>query len=136
MANLISNRAAYLMMTGDLDVEADTLKVALMTNLYSPDKDTNTWNTTNEVVGTGYTTGGASLTGNAVTQNDTLNLAVWDATDVEWPTSTITARYAVIYKTADNNIVCVFDFGSDQSSSNGLFAIRWNLSGIMTLGQA
>ena len=135
--NIISNRAHYLAFTGNLDLNNDTLKVALMTNLYSVDKDTNTFDNTNEVSGTGYTAGGKTLAGSSVSQDDTLDQAVWDATDVEWPSSTITARYAIIYNTTHSNaIVCVFDFGSDQTSTNGLFAIRWNSSGIMTLSQA
>ncbi len=135
--NIISNRAHYLAITGDLDVDADVLKVALMTNLYSVDKDTNSFNNTNEVSGTGYTAGGKTLANSAASQDDTNDNAKWDADDVEWPSSTITARYAIIYNTTHADaIVCVFDFGSDQTSTNGLFAIRWNASGIMTLGQA
>ncbi len=135
--NVVSNRAAYLALTGDLDVETDIIKVALHTNLYSENKDNNTWSVTNEVSGAGYTSGGATLTGSVVTQNDTADRAEWDANDVEWPSSTITARYAVVYNsTQANAIICVFDFGTDQSSSNGLFAVRWNATGILTLAQA
>jgi hypothetical protein len=135
--NVVSNRAAYLALTGALDVENDVIKVALHTNLYSADKDNNTWSNTNEVSGVGYTTGGATLANSVVTQNDTGDRAEWDADDVEWPSSTITARYAVVYNTTRANaIICVFDFSTDQSSSNGLFAVRWNATGIMTLAQA
>lgn len=135
--NIISNRAHYLALTGSLNVDSDVLKVALMTNLYSVDKDTNIFNNTNEVVGAGYTAGGATLTGSVAAQDDTGDQATWDANDVEWPSATITARYCIIYNTSEaDNIVCVFDFESDQTSTNGLFAVRWNVGGIMTLGQA
>lgn len=135
--NIISNRAHYLALTGNLDVDNDVLKVALMTSSYTVDKDNNTFNNTYEVVGAGYTADGATLAGSVASQDDTLNNAKWDATDVEWAASTITARFAIIYNTTNADaIVCVFDFGADQISTNGLFAIRWNASGIMTLGQA
>lgn len=135
--NIISNRAHYLAYTGALDLNNDVLKVALMSSSYTVDKDTNIFNDTYEITGTGYTAGGATLAGSAVTQDDTGDLAKWDATDVEWPTSSITARYAIIYNTSNSDaVVCVFDFGTDQTSTNGLFALRWNASGIMTLGQA
>jgi len=135
--NIISNRAHYLAFTGALDLNNDVLKVALMSNSYTVDKDTNLFVNTYEISGTGYTSGGATLTGSVVTQDDTGDLAKWDANDVEWPSSTITARYAVIYNTTNSDaIVCVFDFGADQTATNGLFALRWNASGIMTLGQA
>jgi len=135
--NIISNRAHYLAFTGALDLNNDVLKVALMSNSYTVDKDTNLFVNTYEITGTGYTSGGATLTGSVVTQDDTGDLAKWDANDVEWPSSTITARYAVIYNTTNSDaIVCVFDFGADQTATNGLFALRWNASGIMTLGQA
>jgi hypothetical protein len=134
---IVSNRAHYLALTGALNLVSDTLKLALMTNLYTPNKDTNTWTSSNEASGVGYTTGGATIANSAVTQDDTNDLAKWDADDVEWPSSTITARYGVIYNTTRSNaIVCVFDFGSDQTSSNGLFAVRWNANGIMTFYQS
>ena len=135
--NIISNRAHYLAFTGALDLNNDVLKVALMANTYTVDKDNNTFVNTYEISGTGYTAGGKTLTGSVVTQDDTGDLAKWDADDVEWPSSSITARYAIIYNTSNADaIVCVFDFGTDQTATNGLFALRWNASGIMTLGQA
>lgn len=135
--NIISNRAHYLAITGKLNVESDVIKVALMTSSYTVNKDTNAFDNTYEVSGTGYTAGGATLANSHAYQDDTLDNAKWDADDVEWPNSTITARYAILYNTTNSDaIVCVFDFENDQTSTNGLFAIRWNASGIMTLSQA
>jgi len=135
--NIVSNRAHYLAFTGALNVDTDNLYVALMSSVFSPNKDTNTFSNANEISGTGYTAGGKHLTNSTASQDNAGDIMKWDADDVEWTGSTITARYAVIYnKTRSDAIVCVFDFVSDKASSSGLFALRWNASGIMTLGQA
>jgi len=112
--NIISNRALYLALIGNLDAENDTIKVALMTSAYSPE-----------------------LANSVVTQEDSLDLAKWDADDVVWDPSSITARYAVLYNTTrSNNIIGVYDFGSDMTSSNGPFAVRWNAAGVLAFAQA
>ena len=130
--DVVSNRAHYLFMKGELDLDSDSLKVALMSSSYTPDKDTNTFVNTFEISGTGYVAGGGALTGNVVTQEDGSDIAKWDATDVEWAASTITARYAIIYNvTRGDAIVGVFDFLSDKLSSDGLFALRWNASPVL-----
>src|SRR5688572_14265661 len=77
-----------------------TLKVALVTSTYTPDIDTHVFfdDITNEVVGTGYTAGGATLASKTTTQNNTDNTGDADAANVTWATSTITARGAILYK--------------------------------------
>ena len=91
----------------------------------------------NEVSGTGYTSGGAALASKAVTVDDTDDEGVFDAADTTWSTSTITARYAVLYKDtgtpSTSPIICIIDFGSDKSSSAGNFTISWNAEGILNL---
>jgi len=125
----------------NIDLGADTFKIMLLTSAYTPNQDTHAKRSdlTNEVTGTGYTAGGATLASVTLTQDNTNNLARWDAADVTWGSSTITARYGVIYKsrggaaTADE-LVKVFDFGSDQASSNANFTIQFSASGILTIG--
>lgn len=136
MANILSNKFLTDLGQGNIDLENDIIKVALMTSIYTEDKDTDIWVNTNEVSGTGYTANGKTLTTSVVTQDNAGNLAKWDADDVEWAASTIVARYAIIYDTTViNTILAVIDFGTDKSSSNGMFAVRWNVSGIMTSAQ-
>ena len=137
MANVISNRCLTLMAEGSINLETDTIRVALMTSSYTEDKDTNTFDNTNEVSGTGYTAGGATLANSTVTQDDTNDRAIWDADDVQWTSSTITARYAVVYDvTASDTILLVVDFGSDESSSDDSFTIQWNAVGIAAFAQS
>lgn len=117
-----------------IDFDSDTLKVMLVTSSYTPDAAHDFRNdVTNEVTGTGYTTGGAALT------SPTLTLVgddyVFDAADVTWPSSTITARGAVLYKdvgtAATDPLIAYFDFGGNITSTAGTFTLAWNASGIL-----
>lgn len=85
---------------GNIDLDTDTFKVMLTTSAYTPNQDTHDFrdDVTNEVAGTGYTAGGATLTGVSVTYDAATNQVRVSWTDPTWPTSTITARTAVIYK--------------------------------------
>jgi hypothetical protein len=123
----------------EIDWDSDTIKVALLTNSYTPDQDAHNYFddvVANEVTGTGYTSGGATLTNKTNTYNSATNVIVLDADDVTWSSSTITARYAVIYDAtpatnATRPLIGYVDFGSDQSSSNGNFTITWDSTGIV-----
>lgn len=102
---------------------ADTFKIALFTSAASLGQNTTAYSTSNEVSGTGYTAGGASLTvSTAPTSSGTTALLDFD--DVTWTTATITARGALIYNsTQSNKAVAVLDFGSDKTSTAGNFTI-------------
>ena len=102
---------------------ADTYKMALYTNAATLGASTTAYATTNEVVGIGYTAGGATLSGFNVTTSGTT--AILDfTTDPFWENATITARGALIYNSSKSNkAIYVLDFGSDITSTNGTFAI-------------
>jgi hypothetical protein len=125
----------------EIDWDTDTIKVALLTNSYTPDQDAHNYYddvSTYQVSGTGYTAGGAALANKTNTYNSGSNVIVLDADDTTWSTSTITARYAVIYNdspatAATKNLIGYVDFGSDQSSSNGNFTITWDATGIVRI---
>ena len=124
----------------EIDLLSDTIKVALVTSSYTPNQDTHDYfsDITNEVSGTGYTAGGATLASKTYTSNTTTNVWTFDAADVTWSSATITnARYAIIYDAtpgtaATNPLIAYIDFGSDKSSSGGDFVIQWNANGIFT----
>lgn len=140
MANVIYNSFKKNIMNGSIDLDTDTIKVMLVTSSYTPNQDTHEFKSdvTNEVTGTGYTAGGATLSNKSVTQDNTDDEGVFDADDVTWSNSTITARGAVLYKSTGNDatspLICYFDFGENKSSSNGDFSIQWNSEGIINLG--
>lgn len=52
-----------------------------------------------------------------------------DSVDAQWTSSTITARYAVIYTSVGSYIVGIIDFGQDESSSNGDFNVNAHADG-------
>lgn len=123
----------------EIDWDTDTIKVALLSNSYTPDQDAHNYFddvVTYEVTGTGYTQGGNTLSNKTNTYNSATNVIVLDADDTTWSSSTITARYAVIYDAtpatnATKPLIGYVDFGSDQSSSNGNFTITWDATGIV-----
>jgi hypothetical protein len=125
----------------EIDWDTDTIKVALLTNSYTPDQDAHNYYddvVANEVTGTGYTAGGNTLANKTNTYNSGTNVIVLDADDTTWSSSTITARYAVVYDAtpatnATKPLIGYVDFGSDQSSSNGNFTITWDATGIVRI---
>ena len=116
----------------------DTYKVMLCTAATFNAADTTLAGVTKTEVanGNGYTTGGATLSGVAVT-TVTTNDAKFDANDVTWSASggAITASYAILYNDTDANDppVAFIDFGGSESAGDGTdFKIIWNASGIFT----
>lgn len=126
---------------GSIDLDTDTINVMLVTSAYTPDIDLHTKRSdvTSEVVGTGYTAGGMALAGKTVTQENVPNTGRFDANDVVWTGSSITARRAILYKnrggaaTADE-LVEEFDFGSDKTSIAEDFRLIWASNGIHEIG--
>lgn len=125
-----------------INLSSDALNVMLLTSSYTP-SDTHRYmsDLADEVVGTGYTTGGKALTTVTVTYSTITKTLTLNADPIAWANSTITARYAVIVDTtpgsaAANPLIGYVDFGADVSDTNGTFQINWNASGILTLSHA
>lgn len=139
MADTIYNSFKRDIMNGGIDLDTDTIKVALVTSTYTVDQDVhdNFDDITNEVTGTGYTAGGATLASVTVTVDNTDNEGVFDAADVTWSTSTITARGAIVYKStgvaSTSKLICFLDFTTDKTSTAGDFVIQWGAEGILNL---
>jgi hypothetical protein len=113
------------LLSGAQDFNTGTTKVykiALYTSTATLDATTTAYSTTNEVVGTGYTAGGNTLTVSQI-PTSTGTTAFIDFADTTWSTATITARGALIYNSTDNTAVAVLDFGSDKTSTSGDFTI-------------
>lgn len=141
MASLIYNSYKLKLIDNStkIDLSSDTIKVALVTSTYTPSADNHDFfnDITNEVSGTGYTAGGATLASKTTTQDNTDDEAVFDAADVTWTTSSITARGAVLYKStgvsSTSPLIAYIDFGTDKSSDGGTFQITWNSEGIVNI---
>jgi len=124
---------SFLRDSANGDVKAtDTLKGMLLSNAYTPSRTGHTKRSdlTNEVTGTGYTAGGAtlSLTPTLDTTNHRQDFAI---ANLAWPSSTITARYLAVYKSrggasSADELVFLLDFGSDISTTAITFLVAFS----------
>ncbi|MBO6542288.1 MAG: hypothetical protein JJ939_12030 [Alphaproteobacteria bacterium] len=106
------------------DFDNDTFKIALYTSSATLSKSTTAYSATNEVSGTGYTAGGKTLTGAALSMSG--DTAIIDFADPTWSASSITARGALIYNSSKSNkAVMVLDFSADRTSDNGPFTVQF-----------
>lgn len=96
----------------DVDFLVDTIKIALYDNTATLNASTTAYTTTGEVVATGYTAGGNTLTP-TVALSDGVSFV--DFGNTSW-SAAITARGALIYKSG-GTAICVLDFGSDKTST-------------------
>jgi len=97
------------------NLSTDTLKIALYTGNANLNEDTTVYTTSNEVVASGYTAGGNTLTGVTISSSD--YTAYVNFANTSW-TAAITARCALIYNvTQGNKSIAVIDFGADKTST-------------------
>lgn len=74
--------------------------------------------------GSGYTTGGNTLT--SVTPVADGTTAICDFADTTWTSATFTTSGAIIYNSSASNAACaVLNFGGDQQVSSGDFTIQF-----------
>ena len=135
----VYNKAKHDLISGNIDFDVDTFKIALLTSAYTPNIDTQEfWSdiSANEASGTNYTAGGGATT-ITVTRIDASDLTEVDGTTVTFANSSVTARYGVLYKdtgTPTTSVLIAYtDFGSDQTSSNADFNININANGLLRL---
>lgn len=115
--------------TGNL-LKTDTYYVMLTGSGYVADQDTHTKRSdvTSEVTGTGYTAGGQVIVP-TFTKDTTNNRMQIVFPTVTWPSSTITARRAVYYKSrggvaSADELVAYNDFTSDVTTTAGTFTLN------------
>jgi hypothetical protein len=97
------------------NLSTDTINIALYTGNANLNEDTTAYTTSSEVVASGYTAGGNTLTGVTINSSDYTAYVNWANTS--W-TAALTARCALIYNvTQGNKSIAVIDFGSDKTST-------------------
>jgi len=103
---------------GQYNFTSDTFKIALYTNAATLDQTTNVYTSVGEVVATGYTAGGYTLTvSQTPTTGSSGDIAYLSFANAVW-SAALTARGALIYKSGGGNpTVCVLDFGNDKTST-------------------
>lgn len=105
------------LMSGAYNFNTDTFKIALYNNDADLNETTSAYTTTNEVVASGYSAGGAVLTVSVTpTTGPSGDIAYVSFDNASW-SGAISARGALIYDvTNSNKTVCVLDFGSEKTS--------------------
>lgn len=137
----VFRRAKTKIANGTFDLDTQTFKMALtqvaqaLTDDFAgTSTDCRYADLTNEVPnGSGYTTGGKTLTQTWTRSGDTVT---FDCDDQAWTSSTITAKYAVIYADNTNDDLLAFmelDTGGSVSTTNGTLTVQINASGVFTL---
>jgi hypothetical protein len=134
MASGIYNRFKANLMNKEVDLEADTIRIILLSGSHAFTATHNTYSqiSSNEITGTGYTVSGQALSSKTVTQAAS---TLWDASDATWSGSTFTASHAAIYDdtTTNDDLICSIDFGGSQTIAGGTFSIQFHTSGIIAL---
>jgi hypothetical protein len=122
----------------EINLLSDTIKLMLTTNAYVPNRGTDRYKSsvTNEVSGTGYTAGGATV--GSIANAIASNVYTISGANVSWASSTFTTRIGVLYDStpstdATRPLIGFVDFTTDQSPSNGTLSVTWNASGIGTV---
>ena len=117
------------LMDGIYDFSAtttDVYKIALYTNSATLNQNTPAYTSSGEVSGNGYVAGGKVLV-IGVNPTNSNDISYLSFNDISWTGSTFTARGALIYKAdgVTNPAVCVLDFGSDKTTTNGNFTVQF-----------
>ena len=131
MANIIPDafKSELLSGTHNFASGGNTFKIALYVTTLGPPYTTSStaYSTTNEVSssGTGYTTGGNTLDGQAVSVPGS-NTAIVDFTNEVFSSVTLTSLGAAIYNYTNSNKLClVIDFGGNKVATSGDFTIQF-----------
>ena len=125
MANVVPYSFAQELLKGTHNFTSNTIKLALYTaNPYTTASTAYSSGESNQVSGTGYTTGGNTL-GSPFVANQT-SVATLTFAQSQWTTATFGAAFGVIYNnSASDKLVVVLDFGGTKSCSNGTFTITF-----------
>ncbi|MFC3079523.1 hypothetical protein ACFODL_15595 [Phenylobacterium terrae] len=140
----VLNRAKPKLLTGGLDLDSGTWKMALCTSAQSITADFAGTSTdarysdlTGQVAnGNGYTTGGQTITLTVTRSTGTVTV---DTSDVSFTSSTFDAKYAVIYcdSATNKDILCFCDLETGDadglSPNNGTLSVTIHASGLFTL---
>ena len=108
----------------------NAFKIALYTNSTTIDTTTTAYGgPSNEVSGSGYSSGGNALTNTGV--GTTTVTSFTDFSDTSWTSASFTARGCLIYNSSTvtglttNAAVCGITFGGDKTVSSGTFTIQF-----------
>jgi hypothetical protein len=143
MASAWYNKGKYQVLSGGVDLNSDTIKVILVTTSYTFDVDHNFISdvSSNELSVSGYTggfsgSGRKTLSGKSFTEDDSSNLAYFDATDLVWSAlgTGATIGGAILVKEVTNDgdspLIAYMDL-TDTATNGGDITVSWNASGLL-----
>lgn len=132
------------LLLGVHNLASDTIKITLHTS-YTPNIDSHqVWSdvsATEYSTASGYTAGGTALSGGTVTQDNTDDEAVFDATDVTWsslgPLSPATPGHAILWNDTPTSpadpLICYWELGT-TATNGGNYTLAFAAEGIINLG--
>lgn len=132
------NRAKKELLDGNIDLVTDTIKVALLAS-HTPNIDTHEFFddvSADEVSGTGYTAGGATLGTKATTADNTNDRASFDCADITWSLLDVgTPSHAVVYRdtgtAGTSQLICYIELGRASNGSD--YTLVVNAAGLLRL---
>lgn len=123
-----------------IDYINDNVKIMLCTSAYTPDQDAHIFKNqvTNEISGTGYTAGGASLKNKSIVYDAATNTVRLFCDDVTWVGASFTCRKAVVYidagDSATSPLIGYIEFDTDQVVNVSDFTIKFDTTnGLATI---
>lgn len=106
-----------------INLSSDTIKCALYTSSATLGASTTAYTSSGEVSGTGYTAGGATLSGLTVTLSSNTAYVTW--TSPTWTSSTLSGVVAcLIYDSTASVAIAVLTFSS-ASSTDSTFTVEF-----------
>ena len=140
MANFVYTKAKANLLSGDIDLDADDIRVMLVTSTTTADTEEDTtfidqFATLGEFTDGSYSR--KALAGEVVNTDNTNNRGEFDADDVTWSSLTgDTAQAAVVFKFVTNDAasipICYIDTGGFPFTANGGdLTLSWNVEGIL-----
>jgi len=133
---LVHNNFKEQLMIKTFDLVNDVFKIALLdTALADIDGAATAFVNTNEIAGSGYTAGGATVATPVVTQDDANDWAKWDddGSNITWSSlAANTILEAQLYNTTVSDLLCIM-WEIATNSNGGDYTLTFGANGIMTL---
>lgn len=131
MPSIIFNSAVRAALTGGINFAADSFKMMLLSAVPG-ETEKDAWDfrsdvTTEIAAGGGYAAGGVAATLTVAATDDANNDVEISVDPVSWPSASITAAAALIYKdtgvAGTSQLVGTIDFGGNVTSTNDAFTV-------------
>ena len=134
---IVLNNFKEQLLLKTIDCDTDVFKVALYdTALNTPDGADVAYSVTNEISGSGYSAGGATVATPVVTQDDSNDLAKWDddGSNLTWTSlAANTILEARLYDdtTGTKWVLILWEIATNSNGAN--YSLNFHADGIMTL---